>query len=307
MLENYAHLNTKFVSPDMVTLSNYKDQSLIKSNYLAASNYNDPNFDFLKQYKNAKFFNLRSTCDDDIHKAIKYGIWSSSHKKNKELNDAFNTTREPIFLIYSVVGSNQFCGIAKMESEVDFSKSLPYWWDDLKWTGMFKISWVYIRDVHYQDCNGILEDGKPITSLRDGEPVSFENGKEMFKLFKYHHLGTSVFDAFSFMDGREEKLRMDRDHKLELLEKLKVDNPHLVKKHYNNNSNYQRKENNYNNNYNRDSNNENNNDHDNNKKYYNNNKYSNNNNNYKKNYNNNRNYRGKGNYNQVEYVPKENN
>ena len=39
---------------------------------------NDPNYDILK-LKNAEFYIIRSTCDDDIHKSIKYGVWTSTH------------------------------------------------------------------------------------------------------------------------------------------------------------------------------------------------------------------------------------
>ena len=39
---------------------------------------NNPNFEPNK-IKDAAFYILRSTCDDDIHKAIKYGLWTSTH------------------------------------------------------------------------------------------------------------------------------------------------------------------------------------------------------------------------------------
>lgn len=49
---------------------------------------NDNSFD-LNKIKNAQFYIIRSTCDDDIHKSIKYGVWTSTHRNNVMLNEAF--------------------------------------------------------------------------------------------------------------------------------------------------------------------------------------------------------------------------
>jgi len=46
---------------------------------------NNPDIDISK-IGNAYFFIVRSTNDDDIHKAIKYQIWASSVKNNQILN-----------------------------------------------------------------------------------------------------------------------------------------------------------------------------------------------------------------------------
>lgn len=70
---------------------------------------------------NASFFIIRSTNDDDIHKAIKYQLWASSVKNNQVLNQAYQTAQaagEKVFLIFSVVKSGQFCAVAEMKSEL---------------------------------------------------------------------------------------------------------------------------------------------------------------------------------------------
>jgi hypothetical protein len=53
---------------------------------------------------NAEFYILRSTCDDDIHKAIKYGCWTSTNRTNHMLNDRYRECRKrnvPIYLIFT--------------------------------------------------------------------------------------------------------------------------------------------------------------------------------------------------------------
>jgi hypothetical protein len=50
-----------------------------------------------------------------------------------------------------------------------------------------------------------------VTSLRDGTKISFENGLKMLKIFKEQECTGNIFEAFEFMDDREEKLRLTRD------------------------------------------------------------------------------------------------
>lgn len=57
---------------------------------------------------NAYFFIVRSTNDDDIHKAIKYQIWASSVKNNQILNEAYKQATaqgQKVYLFFSVVKS----------------------------------------------------------------------------------------------------------------------------------------------------------------------------------------------------------
>lgn len=280
LIANYAQIKTKYKKVEIMNLCSYNDMNKIKAAFNSTRNANNKNFDYEK-IKNGIFFIIRSSCDDDIHKAIKYGIWSSSYKNNKILNDTFNSTKVPIYLFYTVVGSNQFSGVAEMLSPVDYNTTFPYWWDDLKWNGFFNIDWIYIKDVHYDDCKIIKQqfnnELRSITQLKDATELTKENAKELLKLFKYHDIGTSIFEAFSFMDGREEKLRLDRDQKILLVQNFKDSNPQLFE-------NTDRKKNKS---FNK-------------KKEYNNYK-SNNNNNYKRNYNK-KNYRMQKE--EVEYTPK---
>lgn len=67
--------------------------------------------DFQTKYENAKFFVIKSYSEDDIHKCIKYDVWSSTPNGNKKLDAAFHDadakmietgTKCPIFFFFSV-------------------------------------------------------------------------------------------------------------------------------------------------------------------------------------------------------------
>lgn len=75
--------------------------------YLDQYNKND----FPVDYVNAKFFVIKSYSEDDVHKSIKYNVWSSTPNGNKKLNHAYEDARRlavgdpvgcPVFLFFSV-------------------------------------------------------------------------------------------------------------------------------------------------------------------------------------------------------------
>ena len=94
----------------------------------------------------SRFFIIKSFTEEDVHKAIKYNVWSSTHTGNQILDEAFHdlskiknmtpdiapeistdiiddtvpaTPSTPeIYLMFSVNKSKHFCGVAKMIDRV---------------------------------------------------------------------------------------------------------------------------------------------------------------------------------------------
>lgn len=67
--------------------------------------YNRP--DFPETYSDAKFFVIKSYSEDDVHKSVKYNVWSSTPNGNKKLDEAYKEAQQkssgcPIFLFFSV-------------------------------------------------------------------------------------------------------------------------------------------------------------------------------------------------------------
>ena len=61
--------------------------------------------ELLKQIENARVFILKSNNDDDIHKAIKYQIWTSTQATNYLLNKTYKENLKakiPILFIFMV-------------------------------------------------------------------------------------------------------------------------------------------------------------------------------------------------------------
>ncbi|CAL5401719.1 unnamed protein product [Camellia sinensis] len=180
--------------------------------------------EFQTVYDNAKFYVIKSYSEDDIHKCIKYDVWSSTPNGNKKLDAAFHdaeakacetSTKCPIFLFFSVNGSGQFIGVAEMIGPVDFNKDMDFWQLD-KWNGFFPVKWHIIKDTPNTQLRHIIlenNDNRSVTYSRDTQEIGFKQGIEMLNIFKSYSEKTSVLDDFNFYEIREQSLKAKRSSK----------------------------------------------------------------------------------------------
>ncbi|PIA43993.1 hypothetical protein AQUCO_01800215v1 [Aquilegia coerulea] len=168
--------------------------------------------DFATEYNDGKFFVIKSYSEDNVHKSIKYGVWASTPNGNKKLDAAYHEAKEkhcPVFLLFSVNASAQFCGVAEMVGPVDFDKSVDYWQQD-KWSGQFPVKWHIIKDVPNSQFRHIIlenNDSKPVTNSRDTQEVKLEQGLEMLNIFKNYETNLSILDDFDYYEEREKALQ----------------------------------------------------------------------------------------------------
>ncbi|CAH2067882.1 unnamed protein product [Thlaspi arvense] len=169
---------------------------------------------FQTKYEEAVFFVIKSYSEDDIHKSIKYNVWSSTLNGNKKLDSAYQESQKkmaenggncPVFLFFSVNASGQFCGVAEMTGRVDYEKSMEFWQQD-KWTGYFPVKWHIIKDVPNPQLRHIIlenNENKPVTNSRDTQEVRLPQGNEVLNIFKNYAAKTSILDDFDFYENRE--------------------------------------------------------------------------------------------------------
>ncbi|KAK1302013.1 hypothetical protein QJS10_CPB12g00864 [Acorus calamus] len=192
------------------------DKSSSPAVIISRDDYNLP--DFPTKYDHAMFFVIKSYSEDDIHKSIKYNVWSSTPSGNKRLDSAYQAAQEkmgeagskcPVFLFFSVNASGQFCGVAEMIGHVDFNKNMDFWQQD-KWNGFFPVKWHIIKDVPNQQFRHIVlknNDNKPVTNSRDTQEVKFPQGAEILCLFKNYISKTSILDDFGFYENRQKAMQ----------------------------------------------------------------------------------------------------
>jgi len=161
------------------------------------------------EYTDAKFFAIKSFNESNIHKSMKYQVWSSTLKGNQRLDEAYSKCKGmSLFLFYSVNESRRFVGVAKMTSNVDFAATFPHWINQGKWSGKFNVQWIFIKDVPNNEVKSILipdNENKPITNVRDAQEIPFKEGMMLLTKFKEYKHTKSLLDVFEHYDTEEKK------------------------------------------------------------------------------------------------------
>lgn len=160
----------------------------------------------------ARFFVIKSYTADDVHKAMKYGVWTSTKHGNKRLDDAYAEFHSagPIYLLFSVNGSGCFCGMARMDSALDYDNQFGAWSQGDKWSGQFKVTWLFIKNIpnklftHIRLANN---SNKPVTNSRDTQEVFLEEGKKVVKIFAEYEHTYSLLDEFAQYDMLELEMK----------------------------------------------------------------------------------------------------
>ena len=208
----YSYQN-QFYNPYLKQQMLYRTEMYISSMYKHLLDINTRNASLSKILNsNSKFFVIKSFSEEDVHKSIKYGVWSSSKNGNLTLNNGFNITKEKngnVYLFYSCNGSGRFCGVAKMKTPVDENKTFEFWTQDNKWPGLFEVEWLFIKDVPFKEFKDIIitmKDGevKPVSNSRDTQEIPYEQGKIMIEKIEIYQNSNTILEHFEFYDLRQD-------------------------------------------------------------------------------------------------------
>ena len=186
----------------------YRAEMYIMNRYPTLIDINSKNTGLAEKVTNKqKFFIIKSFSEEDVHKAIKYKVWSSTKTGNQTLNNAYKD--ETVYLFYSCNGSGRFVGMAKMTSALDDKNSFMYWTQDSKWSGLFDVEWLFIKDVPFKAFKNIdilMKDGqvKPVTYSRDTQEVPYEEDKKMIAIIDKYVNTNTILEHFEYYDLRQD-------------------------------------------------------------------------------------------------------
>ena len=199
--QSYPIYNQQIYNPYDQKNSYDKMEEYIYSHYKNLIDINEKNSNIISEINtDCKFFIIKSFSEEDVHKSIKYGVWSSSKKGNLTLSNAFNSTKEKgsfVYLFFSCNGSGRFVGVAKMKSACNFKKSFEYWTQDDIWMGLFEVEWLFIKDIPFKEFRNVIitmKDGEinPIFYARDTQEIPYEQAKKMLNTFEKYQNEYSI-------------------------------------------------------------------------------------------------------------------
>ena len=211
--QNFGRYSYNQNSPYMQQQLLYRTEMYICSRYNNLIDVNTKNVSLPEKLNNnSKFFVIKSFSEEDVHKSIKYGVWSSSKNGNIILTNAFHASHEnggEVYLFFSCNGSGRFVGVARMKTPCDLNKSFELWTQDGKWMGLFDVEWVFIKDVPFKEFKDIkitMKDGeiKPVSNSRDTQEIPFEQGKIMIEKIAQFQNSNTILEHFEFYDMRQE-------------------------------------------------------------------------------------------------------
>ena len=228
----------------------YRTEMYICSRYRNLIDINTKNANLHEKVdSNSKFFVIKSFSEEDVHKSIKYGVWSSSKNGNLTLSNAFQMTKEKngnVYLFFSCNGSGRYVGVARMKTSCDESRTFEFWTQDGKWTGLFDVEWLFIKDVPFKEFKEIIitmKDGeiKPISNARDTQEIPFEQAKIMLEKISNYQNSNTILEHFEFYDMRQENYEKNMQAKKNYENKKYQQQPQQNINN-NNNQNEQKKE-----------------------------------------------------------------
>ena len=191
----------------------YRTEMYICSKYRNLIDINQRNAKILESINsNCKFFVIKSFSEEDVHKSIKYNVWSSSKDGNLTLSNAFRIAEEGkgnVYLFFSCNGSGRYAGVAKMKTICDENKSFGLWTQDGKWPGLFDVEWIFIKDVPFKEFKDIIitiKDGevKRISNSRDSQEIPYEQAKIMLQRIAEYQNTNTILEHFEFYDMRQD-------------------------------------------------------------------------------------------------------
>ena len=213
----------------------YMTEMYIYSKYRNLIDINTKNANVPEEVTSAsQFFVIKSFSEEDVHKSIKYKVWSSSKNGNNTLSNAFRFTQENkghVYLFFSCNGSGRYVGVARMTSPCDENKKFDYWTQDNKWPGLFDVEWIYIKDVPFKEFKNItitMKDGetKPISNARDTQEIPFEQAKIMLSIISKYQNSNTILEHFQFYDVRQDNYEKN----LAFQKQQQAQNYNLIKK-----------------------------------------------------------------------------
>jgi len=237
----YPHGQSLYNNPYFQQQILYRTEMYICSRYRNLIDINQKNAKLIEQINaNSKFFVIKSFSEEDVHKSIKYNVWSSSKDGNLTLSNAFKITEENkgnVYLFFSCNGSGRYCGLARMKTPCDENKTFGLWTQDGKWPGLFDVEWLFIKDVPFKEFKNVIitmKDGevKPISNSRDTQEVPFEQAKIMIqKIAEYQNTNT-ILEHFEFYDMRQENY--ERNMQMNQNKEIKGNNENKIGDNNNN-------------------------------------------------------------------------
>eukprot|EP01012_Entosiphon_sulcatum_P042459 TRINITY_DN564_c0_g1_i1.p1 TRINITY_DN564_c0_g1~~TRINITY_DN564_c0_g1_i1.p1 ORF type:complete len:622 (-),score=86.73 TRINITY_DN564_c0_g1_i1:68-1933(-) len=166
----------------------------------------------------ARFFIVKPTGPSDVHRSIKYSVWSSSDSGAKRLSRGWQEAqgRGPVFLVFGVQGTNSVVGMCALTSDFADVQTRPELWLDERWRGKFGVKWLVIKDIPhsaFKHININLADPPQDAGVRREAvllDVPIDKGFELLKVIMTFRHKSSFLDNWATCEKLQEREDVER-------------------------------------------------------------------------------------------------
>lgn len=130
-----------------------------------------------------RYFIMKSNSIRNIEISQQKGIWSTTPSNESKLSKAF-AENKLIILVFSVQGSGQFQGYARMTSPVSTDSCQD--WGLMGLGGVFSVEWIHKESLPFHCTQHILNpwnDHKRVQISRDGQELEPQSGSQLLLLW----------------------------------------------------------------------------------------------------------------------------
>lgn len=205
-------MSETYYKPEYLALNSYDNEDQIRDKFPVLRNFNREHQ--LYEFQNANYFVIRSKKTDDIHKAVKYGVWTSLPQNNKKIEESFYHKRNQggnTFFFFTFINGPGFVGLARLV-DVDLKREFPFFGEIGKWIGVMHLEWIYVRDVEFDHLIDLREqafDGtmRYMNEMTDGSKLNMMNAMKIIEFMNMRKEPSFIFKKFYGHDQQEKNLR----------------------------------------------------------------------------------------------------
>lgn len=206
------NVNEVYYKPEFLSIPSYDNEDLIREKFPALKTFNRSHQ--IDHFRNSNYYVIRSKKTDDIHKGVKYGVWTSSPQNNQKIEENFRIKQQSnlnTFFFFTYINSPGFVGVAVLD-DVEATKEFPFFGEIGRWVGVMYLRWIYVRDVLFDEVADLKEIGysgeyRRMNEMTDGSRLSQPNALRIIELMNMNRPLSHVFEKFVGHDYQEKKMR----------------------------------------------------------------------------------------------------
>ncbi|KAK4554685.1 hypothetical protein LTR86_008187 [Recurvomyces mirabilis] len=136
-----------------------------------------------------RIITIKTNSEENVRFSVRNKVWSTLDKVSERIMkiwDARKDKQEKVLLLFAVVSSGQFCGVAEMSGPWDKNHSIEGWNDDThESVGSIPVTWIYVKNVTFGKFNHLRTGKKDLAVSNTWNGMHLESavGRQTIQIY----------------------------------------------------------------------------------------------------------------------------